>query len=66
MNQSALRLDAIINRQAEAVIVICTNHIRAAVHLIAVRHIAINHPAVILKVVQAVPVQVAVTIINQI
>ena len=66
VNLSALRLDVIINRQAEAVIVICINHILEAVHHIAVHHIAINHPAVLLRVVQVAPVQAVVTIINQI
>ena len=33
---SALKLAVIISRQAEAVIVTCINHIREAVHLIAV------------------------------
>lgn len=63
---SALRQDVIISRQVEAVIAICINHIREAVHLIAVLHIAINHPAVLLRVVQAALVQAVVTIINQI
>ena len=49
MSLSALRQDVIISRQVEAVIAICINHIREAVHLIAVLHIAINHPAVLLK-----------------
>ena len=66
MSLSALRQDVIISRQVEAVIVICINHIREAVHLIAVLHIAINHPAVLLRVVQAALVQAVVTIINQI
>ena len=42
---SALRQDVIISRQAEAVIVICINHIREVVHPIAVHHIAINRPS---------------------
>lgn len=66
MSLSALRQDVIISRQVEAVIAICINHIREAVHLIAVLHIAINHPAVLLRVVQAALVQAVVTIINQI
>lgn len=55
---NALRLDVIISRLLEAVIVICINHI-----LEAVRHIAIIHQAVLLKVVQAV--LAAVIVINQ-
>lgn len=60
-----MRQDAIINRQAEAVIVICINHIRevAVVHprQAAVHHIAVNHhQAVLPRAVQAVPVQAAV------
>ena len=65
-----MRQDAIINRQAEVVIVICINHIRevAVVHprQAAVHHIAVNHhQAVLLRAVQAVPVQAAVaTMVN--
>ena len=58
---SALRQDVIISRQVEVVIVICINHILEAVH-----HIAINHPAVLLRVVQVALVQAVVTIVNQI
>ena len=77
-----MRQDAIINRQAEAVIVICINHIRevAVVHprQTAVHHIAVNHHQAVLlraillrailpRAVQAVPVQAAVaTIANRI
>lgn len=63
---NVLRLDVIISRLVEAVIVICINHILEAVHHIVAHHIAINHPAVLLKVVQAVQTQVVVTVINQI
>lgn len=66
MSLSVLRQDVIISRQVEAAIVICINHIREAVHPIAAHHIAINHPAVHLRVVQAARVQAVVTIINQI
>ena len=58
---SALSQDVIISRQVEAAIVICINHIREAVHPIAVHHIAINRLAVLLRAVQAV-----ITAINQI
>lgn len=61
MSLSALRQDVIISRQVEVVIVICINHILEAVH-----HIAINHPAVLLRVVQVALVQAVVTIVNQI
>ena len=61
MSLGALRLAVIINRQEEAVIAICMNHIQEAVHHIAVRHTAINHMAVLLRAVQAV-----ITAINQI
>ena len=61
MSLGALRLAVIINRQEEAVIAICMNHIQEAVHHIAVRHTAINHTAVLLRAVQAV-----ITAINQI
>ncbi len=50
----------------EAVFVICINHIREAVHTIAVHHIAINRPVVLPRVVQVTPVLAVVTIINQI
>ena len=50
----------------EAVIVICINHIREAVHHIAVLHIAINHIVVLLRVAQATLVQAVVTVIYQI
>ena len=55
----------------EAVIVICINRIRevAVVHSrqAVVHHIAVNHhQAVLLRAVQAVPVQAVVIIINQI
>lgn len=63
---SALRQAVIISRQVEAVIVICINHIREVVYPIAVHHIAINHPAVLLRVVQVTLVQAVVTIVNQI
>ena len=63
---SALKLAVIISRQAEAVIVICINHIREAIHLIAVHHIAINCLAVLLRVVQVTLVPAVVTVINQI
>ena len=66
MSLSALRQDVIISRQVEAAIVICINHILEAVNHIAVLHIAINHPAVLLRAVPAVLVQAAVTIVNQI
>ena len=66
MSLSVLRQDVIISRQVEVAIVICINHIREAVHPIAAHHIAINHPAVHLRVVQAARVQAVVTIINQI
>lgn len=56
----------IISRLVEAVIIICINHIREAVHHIVARYIAINHPAVLLKVIQAVQDQVVVTVKNQI
>ena len=56
----------IISRQVEAVIVICINRIREAVHPIAVLHIAINHRAVLLRAVQVALVQAVVTIVNQI
>ena len=58
--------DAITSRQVEVVIVICTNQILEAVHQIVAHHIAINHPAVLLRAVPAVQVQVVVTVINQI
>lgn len=45
---------------------ICINHIREAVHTIAVHHIAINRPVVLPRVVQVTPVLAVVTIINQI
>ena len=61
MSLGALRLAVIINRQEEAVIAICMNHIQEAVHHIAVRHTVINHTAVLLRAVQAV-----ITAINQI
>ena len=63
---SALRQDVIISRQAEAVIVICINHIREVVHPIAVHHIVINRLAVLLRVVQVTLAQAVVTVINQI
>ena len=66
MSLSALSQDVIISRQVEAVIVICINHIREAVHPIAVLHIAINRPTVLLRVVQVALVQAVVTIVNQI
>ena len=65
-NLNALRQDAIINRQAEAVIVICINHILEAVNYIAVLHIAINRLTVLLRVVQVTLAQAVVTVINQI
>ena len=67
MSQNVLRLDVIINEHQIAGIVICINHTLEAVHHhIAILHIAINHPAVLLKVVQAVQIQAAFTVINQI
>ena len=66
MSLSALRQAVIISRQAGAVIVICINHIREAVYPIAVHHIAINHPAVLLRVVQVALALAVVTIVNQI
>ena len=51
MSLNVLMLDVIISRLVEAVIVICINHILEAVHHIIARHIAINHPAELLKVV---------------
>ena len=56
----------IISRQEEAAIAICMNHIREAVHPIAVRHTAINRLAVLLRAVQVTLVQAVVTAINQI
>ena len=56
----------IISRQVEAVFVICINHIREAVHTIAVHHIAIKHPVVLPRVVQVTLVLAVVTVINQI
>lgn len=55
-----------IDMYPEVVIVICINHILEAVHPIVVLHIAINHPAVLLRVVQVALVQAVVTIVNQI
>lgn len=46
MSLSVLRPVVIINRQAEAAIVIGINHVRAAMHPIEARHIAPNQPAV--------------------
>ena len=66
MSRSAFRQDVIMSRQVEAVIVICINHIREAVHPIAVLHIAINRLAVLLRVVQVTLAQAVVTVINQI
>ena len=81
MSLSVLRLVVIISRQAEAVIAIGINHVRAAMHPIEARHIApnqpavnlltinqpaINHPALLQRAVQAAPVQAVVTIINPI
>ena len=66
MSLSVLRPVVIINRQAEAVIVIGINHVRAAMHPIEARHIAPNQPAVLQRAVQAAPVQAVVTIINPI
>lgn len=63
---SALSQDVIISRQVEAVIVICINHIREAVHPIAVLHIVINRLAVLPRVVQVALVQAVVTKVNQI
>ena len=63
---SALRQDVIISRQVEAAIVICINHIREAVHPIAVLHIVINRLAVLPRVVQVALVQAVVTKVNQI
>ena len=49
-------------RASDSSIVICINHTLEAVHHhIAILHIAINHPAVLLKVVQAVQIQAAFT-----
>ena len=71
MSLSVLRPVVIISKQAEAVIVIGINHVRAAMHPIEARHIApnqpaINHPALLQRAVQAAPVQAVVTIINPI
>lgn len=55
---NALRLDVIISRLVEAVIVIYINHIPEAF-----RHTVIIHQAVLLKVVQAQAVLVAVIVI---
>ena len=63
---SALWQAVIISRQVEAVFVICINHIREAVHTIAVHHIAINRPVVLPRVVQVTLVLAVVTVINQI
>ena len=62
--RNVLRLDAIISRQVEAVIVIYINHILEAVHhRIAALHIVVNRQAVPLPVVQAA--QVVATVMNQ-
>ena len=66
MSLNVLRLDVIISRLVEAVIVICINHILEVVLHIVARHTAIIHQAVLLKVVQAQAVQAAVIVINQI
>ena len=58
---NVLKLDAIINRQAEVVIVICISHILAVVHRIVAHRTAINHQAALLEVVKAV----TVIVINQ-
>lgn len=64
MSQNVLRLDAIISRQVEAVIVIYINHILEVVrHHIAILHIVVNRQAVLLSEVQAA--QVVAIVINQ-
>lgn len=57
MSLNALRQDVIINRLVVVVIAIFINHILEVVHHhIALLHIAINHPATLIKTVQAVQV----------
>ena len=64
MSLNVLRLDAIISRQVEAVIVIYINHILEAVHHhIAILHIVVNRQVVLLLEVQAA--QVVAIVINQ-
>ena len=56
-SQNVLRLDVIISRQVEAVIVIYINHILEAVHHhIAILHIVVSHQVVLLSEVQAAQV----------
>lgn len=63
MSQNVLRLDVIISRQVEAVIVIYINHILEEVHHIAAHCIVVKRQAVPLPAVQAA--QAVAIVINQ-